>query len=109
MPAHGLPPHGAGPRPRQGRCPARPANATPGDAPRVLQPHRIRARTRGIPVIVTCAAAVAAMAALSVKRIAVINPPWFSDEIDQKGADYFRRQGIEVVYSGPTGTPGRAE
>jgi maleate cis-trans isomerase len=35
----------------------------------------------------------------------VINPPWFSDEIDQKGADYFRSQGIEVVYSGPAGLP----
>ena len=66
---------------------------------------RLEAGTRGIPVIVTCAAAVAAMAALSVKRIAVINPPWFSDEIDQKGADYFRSQGIEVVYSGPAGLP----
>jgi maleate isomerase len=66
---------------------------------------RLEGRTRGIPVIVTCAAAVAAMAALSVKRLALINPPWFSDEVDQKGADYFRSQGIEVVYSGPAGLP----
>ncbi len=64
---------------------------------------RLEARTRGIPVIVPCAAAVAAMVALSVKRMALINPPWFSDEIDQRGADYFRSQGIEVVYSGPAG------
>src|SRR3954468_21167128 len=41
---------------------------------------RLEARTRGIPVIVTCAAAVAAMASLSIKRIALINPPWFSNE-----------------------------
>lgn len=66
---------------------------------------RLEARTRGIPVIITCAAAVAAMAALFVKRIALINPPWFSDEIDQQGAGYFRGQGIEVVYSGPAGLP----
>ena len=64
---------------------------------------RLEARTRGIPVIVPCAAAVAAMAALSVKRIALISPPWFSDEIDQQGAGYFGSQGIEVVYSGPAG------
>ena len=66
---------------------------------------RLETRTRGIPVIVTCAAAVAAMAALSVKRIALINPPWFSNEIDQRGADYFRSQGIEVDYSGPAALP----
>ena len=66
---------------------------------------RLETRARRIPVIVTCAAAVAAMAALSVKRIALINPPWFSNEIDQKGADYFRSQGIEVDYSGPAGLP----
>lgn len=66
---------------------------------------RLEARTRGIPVIVTCAAAVAAMAALSVKRIALINPPWFSNEIDQQGADYFRSRQIEVVCSGPADLP----
>lgn len=66
---------------------------------------RLETRTRGIPVIVTCAAAVAALAALSVKRLALINPPWFSNEIDQQGAEYFRSQGIEVVYSGPAGLP----
>ena len=66
---------------------------------------RLETRTRGIPVIVTCAAAVTAMAALSVKRMALINPPWFSVEIDQKGASYFRSQGIEVVYSGPARLP----
>ena len=58
---------------------------------------RLESRTRGIPVVVTCAAAVAAMRALSVKRIALINPPWFSAQIDQQGAGYFRSQGIEVV------------
>jgi maleate isomerase len=66
---------------------------------------RLETRTRGIPVIVTCAAAVAALRALSVKRIALINPPWFSDEIDQRGAEYFRSQGIEVEYSGPAALP----
>lgn len=66
---------------------------------------RLEKRTRGIPVIVTCAAAVAAMAALSVKRMALINPPWFSDEIDKQGAGYFRSQGFEVVYSGAAGLP----
>lgn len=66
---------------------------------------RLEARTRGIPVIVTCAAAVAAMTALSIKRIALINPPWFSHDIDRRGAGYFRSQGIDVVCSGPAGLP----
>jgi maleate isomerase len=39
---------------------------------------RLETRTRGIPVVITCAAAATAMAALSAKRVALISPPWFS-------------------------------
>jgi maleate isomerase len=66
---------------------------------------RLEARTRGIPVIITCAAAVTALAALSVRRVALISPPWFSAEMDQQGVSYFESQGLEVVYSGPAGLP----
>ena len=54
---------------------------------------RLEVRTRGIPVIIPCAAAVTALAALSVRRVALISPPWFSAEMDQQGVSYFRAEG----------------
>jgi maleate isomerase len=66
---------------------------------------RLEKRTRGIPVTIPCAAAVAALTRLAAKRLALINPPWFSVDLDQKGARYFESQGFEVVYSGPTDLP----
>ncbi|MCH8138314.1 MAG: maleate cis-trans isomerase, partial [Proteobacteria bacterium] len=29
------------------------------------------------------------------------HPPWFSPELDALGAEYFRKQGIDVVHHGP--------
>ena len=66
---------------------------------------RLEARTRGIPVVVTCAAAVLALATLAVKRLALVHPPWFSAELDEQGAAYFRGQGFDVVHSGPANLP----
>ena len=66
---------------------------------------RLEARTRGIPVVITCASAVSALRALGIQRLALINPPWFSVELDQLGAEYFRQQGFEVVYNGLAGLP----
>jgi maleate isomerase len=66
---------------------------------------RLEARTRGIPVTITCAAAVVALNRLAAKRLALINPPWFSIEMDQSGARYFESQGFEVVYNGPADLP----
>jgi maleate isomerase len=66
---------------------------------------RLETRTRGIPVIIPCAAAVAALIVLGAKRLVLINPPWFSAEMDQQGARYFENQGFEVVYNGPACLP----
>ena len=66
---------------------------------------RLETRTRGIPVTIPCAAAVAALMKLAAKRLALISPPWFSAEMDQKGARYFQSQGFEVIHSGPAGLP----
>ncbi len=66
---------------------------------------RLEVRTRGIPVIVPCAAAVTALTALSARRVALISPPWFSAAMDQAGVNYFQSQGFEVVYSGPASLP----
>lgn len=66
---------------------------------------RLEARTRGIPVVVPCAAASVALTALNAKRIALISPPWFSVEMDRQGVKYFQDSGFEVVSSGPAGLP----
>ena len=66
---------------------------------------RLETRTRGIPVVITCAAAATALAALSAKRVALISPPWFSTEMAQQGGRYFQSQGFEAVYSAPADLP----
>ena len=66
---------------------------------------RLEARTRGIPVIIPCAAAITALTVLGTKRLALISPPWFSADIDSQGARYFQNHGFEVVYNGPAGLP----
>ena len=58
---------------------------------------RLEKRTRGIPVVITATAAIAALSALSVQRLALFSPPWFSPELDQQGARYFESQGFEVI------------
>jgi maleate isomerase len=72
---------------------------------RALQ-ARLEKRTHGIPVIIPGLAALRALRALGVRRLALVDPPWFSAELTRMGADYFRSQQIEVVYAAPaTGLP----
>lgn len=66
---------------------------------------RLEGHTHGIPVVITCAAAVLALRTLGVHRLALIDPPWFPPELTAQGADYFRGQGYEVVYAAPAGLP----
>jgi maleate isomerase len=62
--------------------------------------------TRGIPVVIPGLAAVRELGALCVRRLALVDPPWFSAELNRMGADYFSTQQIEVVYAAPaTGLP----
>lgn len=60
--------------------------------------QRLQGRTGGMPVVVPCMAAMAALNELHVRRLALINPPWFPAEADRQGAGYFAGQGIEVVH-----------
>lgn len=60
---------------------------------------RLEKRAQGIPVMLTCQTATAALHLLSVKRLSLIHPPWFSEASDYQGAAYFRAQGFEVVQS----------
>ena len=72
------------------------AYVTGADAEKELI-DRLQSRSSGIPVVSTCAAAVDALRALGADRITVVDPPWFDDELDRLGAEYFSSQGLEVV------------
>ena len=67
--------------------------------------RRLEERTRGIPVVIPCAAAALALTVLGVKRLAVIDPPWFSAELSRQGAIYFQAHEFGVVHNGPAGLP----
>jgi maleate isomerase len=67
--------------------------------------RRLGERSRGIPVVAPCAAAVDALRMLGVERLALFSPPWFDAELDELGAAYFADQGFEVVHHGPCGLP----
>ena len=66
---------------------------------------RLQQRTGGIPVIVTCLSALAALQALGTRRLAFINPPWVGADLTAAGASYFRGAGLEVVLAEPAGLP----
>jgi maleate isomerase len=66
---------------------------------------RLEERTRGVPVVITGAAAVLALRTLGALRLALIDPPWFSAELNRMGAAYFESQGFEVVHAAPAGLP----
>ena len=72
---------------------------------RALQ-TRLEKRTRGTTVVIPGLAALRALRALGIRRLALVDPPWFSTELNRMGADYFRSQQIDVVYAAPaTGLP----
>jgi maleate isomerase len=51
----------------------------------------------GIPVILAAAAASAALRAVNARRVAIVHPPWFSEETNDKGKAYFQGQGFAVL------------
>lgn len=67
--------------------------------------QRLEARTRGIPVAITSAAAALALRAVGAQRVALVDPPWFPAELGALGAAYFQAHGFEVVFNRPAGLP----
>ena len=59
---------------------------------------RLEKRAQGVPVVLTCPAATEALRILGAHRLAVVHPPWFTEEVNSEGMDYFRTQGVEVVF-----------
>lgn len=69
---------------------------------------RLEKVSHGIKLETTGTAAAAAIRHLGLKRIAVMAPSWFDDQLCQEGHSYFTAQGIDVVSataSGPVGGP----
>jgi maleate isomerase len=66
---------------------------------------RLERRTRGIPVVAACGAAVEGLSVLGARRIALVDPPWFDTELNGLGRRYYESAGFEVVYSVPCGLP----
>jgi maleate isomerase len=53
----------------------------------------------GVPVVASSSSAVEALRACGSRRVALVHPPWFDDEVDELGSRYFRDQGFEVSLS----------
>ena len=66
---------------------------------------RLERRTRGIPVVATCTAAVEGLRVLGARRMALIDPPWFDTELNRLGKRYYESADFEVVYWAPCGLP----
>jgi maleate isomerase len=59
--------------------------------------RRLSQRTRGIPVVTPCAAAVEALHALDAHRIAIVDPPWFDAQLVGLGRTYYKDAGFDVL------------
>ncbi|MGW7101851.1 maleate cis-trans isomerase family protein [Streptomyces sp. NPDC054838] len=66
---------------------------------------RLSARARGLPVVGTCSATTRALHALGAGRIALVDPPWFSAELNGLGRSYYEAAGFAVVYAAPCSLP----
>jgi maleate isomerase len=59
----------------------------------------------GLPAVAPCASAVLALRVLGADRIALVHPPWFDAEENQRGTAYFESQGFDVVFSESAALP----
>ena len=67
--------------------------------------ERLSKLSRGRPVVTTGQAMLDALAALSVKRIMLIDPPWFPPELSERGGAWLERAGYKVAAALPAGLP----
>jgi len=67
--------------------------------------QRLGRHSREMPVTTTCLAAEQALRALGADRLALVNPPWFDDELDAAGGAYFTELGFDVVHHASCGLP----
>ncbi|MEM7111982.1 MAG: maleate cis-trans isomerase [Chloroflexota bacterium] len=63
----------------------------------IAMKERLERRAARIPLVIPADAATLALKSLQCQRVALVHPPWFPTELDQLGANYFEKQGFEVV------------
>jgi maleate isomerase len=66
---------------------------------------RLKQRTRGIPVVAACSSVIEGLRALEVGSLALVDPPWFDQELNDLGRRHYESAGFEVVYAAPAGLP----
>jgi maleate isomerase len=66
---------------------------------------RLQLRAGGLPVLTPTAAAVTALRAFHVERVALVDPPWFDAAFNELGRSYFRAAGFEVVFAASAQLP----
>ena len=71
------------------------ANGSQADEP--LR-QRLEKAAGGVPVVLPAVAAVDALRTLNARKLALILPPWFSEQTISYGREYFRSRGFEVVF-----------
>jgi len=59
----------------------------------------------GVPVVGSAGAAADALHACGARRLVLIHPPWFDDEMDRLGVGYFRDEGFKVTLLRASGLP----
>ena len=67
--------------------------------------ERLRTRSRGLPVVGSCASIVQALTTLGPRRVALFDPPWFDAELNALGAAYYEAAGFDIVASSPCALP----
>ncbi|MFI5710964.1 hypothetical protein [Kribbella sp. NPDC051620] len=75
-----------------------------GSAAEVELARRLR-ELAGVPVVTSGLAASQALKAFGVRRVALIHPPWFEDEMTELGAEYFHDQELDAVTLTATSLP----
>ena len=68
--------------------------------------ERLEGVSHGIRLCTTGTAATKAIQQLDLNRVAILAPSWFDEQLCELGAQYFSDQGINVVYSAPSGPEG---
>jgi maleate isomerase len=62
-------------------------------------------RLCGVPVVASASSAVDALRTCGARRVTLVHPPWFRDEMDELGIRYFRDLGFGVTLTKATALP----
>ena len=60
---------------------------------------RLAEQISGMPITTTCSATVRALRHLNAQQVALVDPPWFGAELNEKGRNYYSSSGFDVLFS----------